>query len=177
MISRIEVLNFRCLRYIRQSLGRFHVLVGPNASGKTTFLDVIGFVSDLVSEGLDYAVGKRTTNFRDLVWGREEKGFEIALEAPIPDECRGLLAEENQRFNTIRYELGISSDAETGETVIAAEQGFLTITTPPELSQKALFPSPEARLSRNGVDTKKLFGYQSGHENHRYPFTDPRARG
>ncbi len=30
----IEALNFRCLRYVSQPLGPFHVLAGPNASGK-----------------------------------------------------------------------------------------------------------------------------------------------
>jgi predicted ATPase len=43
MITLVEARNFRLLRYIRQSLDGFHVLVGPNASGKTTFLDVISF--------------------------------------------------------------------------------------------------------------------------------------
>jgi predicted ATPase len=33
MITRIEALGYRCLRYISQPLGPFHVLVGPNASG------------------------------------------------------------------------------------------------------------------------------------------------
>ena len=42
MITLIEALNFRCLCYISQPMGPFHVLVGPNASGKTTFLDVVG---------------------------------------------------------------------------------------------------------------------------------------
>ena len=31
MISLIEALNYRCLRYVRQRLDRFHGLVGPNA--------------------------------------------------------------------------------------------------------------------------------------------------
>jgi predicted ATPase len=75
MISQIEVLNYRCLRYARQPLGRFHVLVGPNASGKTTFLDVVGFISDLVTHGLEAAVSERTQNFADLVWGRTQTGF------------------------------------------------------------------------------------------------------
>jgi predicted ATPase len=48
MITLVEALNYRCLRYIRQPLGPFHVLVGPNASGKTTFLDVIAFLERLV---------------------------------------------------------------------------------------------------------------------------------
>jgi predicted ATPase len=52
MISLIEALNFRCLRYIRQPLGPFHILVGPNASGKTTFLDVVAFLGQLVLRSL-----------------------------------------------------------------------------------------------------------------------------
>ncbi|MFN4258579.1 MAG: hypothetical protein ACK4RK_04730 [Gemmataceae bacterium] len=36
MLTLIEALNYRCLRYVHQPLGPFHILVGPNASGKTT---------------------------------------------------------------------------------------------------------------------------------------------
>jgi AAA15 family ATPase/GTPase len=36
MISRIEALNFRCLRYVEQNPGPFQSLVGANATGKTT---------------------------------------------------------------------------------------------------------------------------------------------
>src|SRR5208283_3518584 len=99
MISLIEVLNYRCLRYVRQPLGRFHVLVGPNASGKTTFLDAVSFLSDLVGHGLDKAVGKRTENFQDLTWLKRGTGFEIAVEATIPEDRRCLLAEDNRRFD------------------------------------------------------------------------------
>ena len=48
MIRKIEAKNYRSLQYISQSLGNFHVLVGPNASGKTTFMDVVSFLSDIV---------------------------------------------------------------------------------------------------------------------------------
>ena len=125
MISLIEVLNYRCLRYVRQPLGRFHVLVGPNASGKTTFLDAVSFLSDLVADGLDEAVRKRTQNLRDLTWQRDVTGFEIAVEATIPGNRRRLLAEENQRFDTIRYEVSIGFDPETSRAAIRLEQAFL----------------------------------------------------
>ena len=51
MITLIEALNYRCLRYISKPLKPFHVLVGPNASGKTTFLDVVSFLQEMVSDG------------------------------------------------------------------------------------------------------------------------------
>jgi predicted ATPase len=81
MITRIEALNYRCLRYVRQPLGPFHVLVGPNASGKTTFLDVVALLGRLVSDGLEAAIGERTQNFQDLVWGRSGQRFDLAIEA------------------------------------------------------------------------------------------------
>ena len=43
-VTRIEALGFRSLRYVSQRLGPFHVLVGPNASGKSAFLDVLAFL-------------------------------------------------------------------------------------------------------------------------------------
>lgn len=55
MIRLVEALNFRCLRYTRQTLKDFQVLIGPNASGKTIFPNVVAFLGDLLSKGLDEA--------------------------------------------------------------------------------------------------------------------------
>ena len=142
MISLIEVLNYRCLRYVRQPLGRFHVLVGPNASGKTTFLDAVSFLSDLVADGLDEALGKRTQDLQDLTWLRRGTSFEIAIESPIPDDRRRLLADDNQRFDTIRYEVSIGFDLQTGEAIIRHEQGLLKLAAS-VAQEKASFPSSE----------------------------------
>ena len=75
MIQNIEALHFRCLRYIAQPLAPFHILVGPNASGKTTFLDTIAFLGDLISGGLESAIEGRTNDLRDLVWQRKPTGL------------------------------------------------------------------------------------------------------
>ena len=50
MIVQIETLNYVCLRHIRQSLAPFQVLIGPNASGKSAFLDTVAFLADAVQE-------------------------------------------------------------------------------------------------------------------------------
>src|SRR5215467_11811824 len=102
MITLVEALNYRCLRYIRQPLGHFHVLVGPNASGKTTFLDVIAFLGRLVSDGVDAAIEEQTQNFFDLVWRHEGARFELAIEALLPERLRGLLKQDP---DVIRYEI------------------------------------------------------------------------
>ena len=37
MITSIEALNYQCLRYVKRDLEPFQILIGPNASGKSTF--------------------------------------------------------------------------------------------------------------------------------------------
>ncbi len=78
MICRVEALRYRCLKYIKKELGNFHILVGPNASGKSTFLDVISFLGDIVREGLETSVRKRTPNYTDLIWLKDENKFPVA---------------------------------------------------------------------------------------------------
>ena len=130
MIRRIQALNFRCLRYVDIDLsGSFHILVGPNASGKSTLLDVIGFMSDLVSDGLGAAVERRTGNFQDLVWGRPKKnlGFELAVEFDIPEALRSKLADEHYT-GPFRYEVAIQEGADG--LGIRCERGLLTWRLP-----------------------------------------------
>ena len=108
MITRIQALNYRCLRYVDVALDRFHVLVGPNASGKSSLFDVVSFVGNFMARGLEHAVLERTYNFQDLVWGRpsDDLGFEIALEFRIPSELRRPSTDRDV-FHTYRYELAI----------------------------------------------------------------------
>lgn len=138
MITRIEALNFRCLRYVSQTLGRFHVLIGPNASGKTTFLDVVAFMGQVVSQGLDVAVAERTQNFQDLVWSREGESFELAIELAIPEPLRQRLRDPS--CHTIRYEMALSIAPESHEIGFAAERVFLRASTPEPLASRDLFP-------------------------------------
>ena len=125
MIRRIEALNFRCLRYVDVRFeSSFHILVGPNASGKSTLLDVIGFLGDLIRDGLDAAVDQRTRNFQDLVWNRPKKnpGFELAVEFDIPEAFACKLPEKED-FRTFRYEIAIREGIDG--LGIASEGGFL----------------------------------------------------
>ena len=164
MIRLIEALNFRCLRYVRQPLGPFHVLVGPNASGKTTFLDVVGFLGRLVSDGLEAAVSERTQNFQDLLFGRAGDSFELAVEAVIPEDRKASL---KRSFDTIRYEVKIGLDPDGGEIGILGEKAWLK-TWKNASTVRGLFPvepetpgtilSGKARSGWQGVLTKRYRG-------------------
>jgi energy-coupling factor transporter ATP-binding protein EcfA2 len=105
VIARIEALNYRCLRYVAQDLESFHVLVGPNASGKSTFLDVFALMSDLISLGPDGAVAERVPDFRDLVWMRGRGHFEVAVEVSVPEDRRG--TSKNGGYSRARYEVSL----------------------------------------------------------------------
>ncbi len=123
MISLIEALNFRSLRYINQPLSNFHVLVGPNASGKTTFLDVVAFLGEFVTDGLDAAIEARTQNLEDLFWARKGDNFELAIEAIIPEEV--LSSFSNGSYDRIRYEISIGLNSETRENTVFEEKVIL----------------------------------------------------
>lgn len=138
MISLIEALNYRCLYSIKRPLGRFHALVGPNASGKTSFLDIVAFLGQLVSEGLEAAVRTRTDNFQDLVWGRKDIDFELAIEAEIPADLRQHLS--NPAFNIVRYEVAVGLDPQTQEAALLAEKVLLKEGTGKPPQQRDLFP-------------------------------------
>jgi predicted ATPase len=133
MIRLIEALNFRCLRYVRQPLGPFHMLVGPNASGKTSFLDVLAFLGRLVDEGVDKAVRERTDNFHDLVWGRQDTRFELAIEAAIPDEFQ--TPTDSPYYDIIRYEVALGLTEDTNEFGIVQESLLLGEEKPDSQAQ------------------------------------------
>jgi len=140
MIKRIEALNFRCLRYIRQGLDPFNVLVGPNASGKTTFLDVVAFLGDLLSLGLENAIEQRTSDLRDLIWQRRGRAFELAVELEIPEDRRKMI--KDRSYDLCRYEVAIGSDAGVDELAILAEKVILLRSTTESIRQRELFPAP-----------------------------------
>jgi len=119
MFSRIETRHFRSLKAVHQPLGRIQALVGPNASGKSTFLDVIGLLSDLIRRRGDVreAVLARSANFDKLVWQGPgaSNTFQLAVEAPIPAAVRERMAPAKRHFDRVRYEIEVGLDSVRNE--------------------------------------------------------------
>lgn len=169
MIRRIEALNFRCLRYVSQSLDSFHVLVGPNASGKTTFLDVIAFLGRLLADGLEEALQERTSNFRDLVWLHGEGPIELVIEAEIPTALRKRLPKD---WETVRYEIRIGSQPATDEVAILHEAVLLKERQDSPTLERPCFPvewtAPLTLRSIKSHAARKIVSKASGGDDHFY---------
>jgi len=126
MISLIEALNYRCLKNVRQELGAFHALVGPNASGKTTFLDVFAFLGDWLRDGFEAAVGRRGDGLHDLTWGRSGDRFELAVEAVLPEADLPPIDGATAGEYAIRYEVAFGIHPKKVKAGMIEEQILLT---------------------------------------------------
>jgi predicted ATPase len=141
MISRVEGLDYKCLRYVRQDLGPFQVLVGPNASGKSTFLDVLAFMSDLLFYGPMEALTRRAPDVRDLVWMRHGERFELAIDVVIPKDRQRRLPQGT--YTGARYELSLGLSKKRREFMLLAETFWLTANgtaAPAAQVQRSFFP-------------------------------------
>ena len=124
MIAQVETLNYRSLRYVRQPLEPFEVLIGPNASGKSTFLDVVAYLADVVrdKEGVSGAVETRAPDIRDLTWMRQGDWFELAVEAIIPPDLR---RQRNGQAARLRYEVRVGIQSPKQAVNLLAESLWL----------------------------------------------------
>lgn len=141
MLAQVEALNYKCLRYIQQKLFPFQVLVGPNASGKSTFLDVVAFLGDLLREGAERAISKRAQSLQELVWKREGNMFELAVMLRLPKTLQARWPKNGAGYTYCRYEVSIGIDRSHGGIRSLGENFFLVRNNSESQSvQRALFP-------------------------------------
>jgi predicted ATPase len=141
MIRLIEALGYRSLCDVRQTIDRFQLLVGPNASGKSTFLDTVGLLGDLLRDGLP-ALTSRSSTFQDLTWMGRGRRFDIAIEAEIPSILKRVDGHE-----MVRYEVALGLGDE-GAISVLGETLWLKPGDLPE-RQRSMFP--QAFLPRDSL--------------------------
>ncbi len=56
IIKRIEITNFKSFKELKVDLGKFNVLIGANASGKSNFVEIFKFIRDIANYGLENAI-------------------------------------------------------------------------------------------------------------------------
>jgi predicted ATPase len=62
MVTSIKIENFRCLRNVEVEMKNFNVLVGPNDSGKTSFLDAFKVLQNITHEPIENWVVRKDNN-------------------------------------------------------------------------------------------------------------------
>ncbi len=152
-LVRVQAKDFRSLRYVDVTVPAFAILVGPNASGKSNFLDVLAFLRDVVEGGLEAAfegdarldIAFRASDPRQLVWMQRARRFELAIEASIPEQLRTVTS-GGPGPRICRYELRI----DVGERPrIEVENLYLQSEAPREPPQRDLFP--DSPLPPDGI--------------------------
>jgi hypothetical protein len=147
MIRLVEALGFRALKYVRQPVDRFQILVGPNASGKSTFLGAVDILGKLVDGPRDISQPLRelSPNFRDLTFMRGGTRFELAVEALVPDHLRPT-KETGERTGAeiVRYEVSLGETEPSGTISVVGENLWLKTGSEPEPppAQRSIFPEP-----------------------------------
>jgi predicted ATPase len=87
LISRLQVKNYRSLADVDISFGPLNVLVGPNSAGKSSIIDVLRFVRDIVSRSLDAAVLDRNGMSAIRRWSPKGAPYDvhISISLTAPD--------------------------------------------------------------------------------------------
>ncbi len=129
----------------------FNVLIGPNASGKSNFLDVLLFVKDMITseDGVMGAVQRRAPDLSHLVWMMEDvgEGFEFVIEYDLPEEyhVRSKDKQGKERlYDRIKYMLKVGTGeygpAPVREHLYLVESSSVSDPPPKRSLFPALFP-------------------------------------
>jgi len=135
MISRIKLKNWRNFGEVDVPLGQRAFLIGPNASGKSNFLDAFRFLRDIAKSeggGLQKAIADRggISKIRCLAARRDT---EVLIEVDLTDVC--------DRQPVWRYAIGFTRES----------RGYRQ----PRLKREQVWKNDELILDRPDKDDKK----------------------
>ncbi|WP_202695997.1 AAA family ATPase [Petrotoga sp. 8T1HF07.NaAc.6.1] len=103
-IKRIRVKNFKSFKDLEVELGKFNLLIGANASGKSNFIRIFEFLRDIVKHGLDNAISMQggSEYLRNINIGPSE---DFSLEVVSDQEFRrAIKKKEKGPLGMITYE-------------------------------------------------------------------------
>lgn len=91
-ITHVEIANWRNFKMIDIPLGKRLFVVGPNASGKSNFLDVFRFLADIAKPGgglADAVESRRGLSFVRSLFARRHRGGRVEIAVTLRDESEG----------------------------------------------------------------------------------------
>jgi len=149
-VKRIRVTNFKSFKELEVDLGKFNVLIGVNASGKSNFVQIFKFIKDIASHGLDNAVSMQggVEYLRNINLGASED-FSLRIISDQKFASFGGLIENDiidiESYETI-YEFALGFKKRGAEFEITKD----------ELTQKCNFIRLKGRGRRKIEEKEKL---------------------
>jgi predicted ATPase len=125
MLKRIRIGNYKCLRDVTVDLGDFTILIGPNDSGKSSFLDTTQLLGQLLQQGSQYPFGGQRS-LAKLVWRKDPK-LSVLLE---------VTGTTDQHEFTFHVELPVEQRASVESLEWDGKKLFFTATPTPEQVQR-----------------------------------------
>lgn len=157
-LARIEIERYGLLRSVKVDLDESAVLIGPNASGKSTLFDALVFIGDALRDSVPAAIAKRGDGLADLLWFGEGTFFSLAVELLLPPSLRG-------EFNRVRYELEVGNLEEEPETVGVRRESLFLLPPrehAPMVIQQAVPRKWRKVLGLTGQTGQARYGAESG---------------
>ncbi|MGB2728828.1 MAG: AAA family ATPase [Halobacteriota archaeon] len=84
-IKTIKVSNFKSFEEVNIDLGRFNVLIGANASGKSNFINLFKFLKDIAENGLDSAISMQGVDYIQNINIGASKNLSVELHIDSKD--------------------------------------------------------------------------------------------
>ena len=123
MITSIKISNYKSLHNFEMKLSEFTVIIGNNASGKSSILQAIAFLIDSVKEDFNIIIEKRGLEIEDI----KSKFARNSDSSQIKFSC-GLYLSVNGSLRKFRWDLEINIKKKTlelcAERIIDEETGL-----------------------------------------------------
>ncbi len=92
MITQLQIESFKSFKKLELEMRPLNVLIGPNAGGKTNFLDFFRFLREAFTDKLSEAVARRG-GIRNLLYGEDKENLKFHITCHISDLTVCLQAE------------------------------------------------------------------------------------
>jgi predicted ATPase len=142
-IKSVEITNFKSLADVRVELEPFTVFVGPNASGKSNFIDALAFVQDCLANSVEAALNRRggwrhvINRAKYLTSGASYPGIRFDLTIELPPDVTAEYAfeidtwvERHSDHFSVAYESCVLQDSGGGKSEFLVERGQFTTSVP-----------------------------------------------
>ncbi|MDD5614795.1 MAG: AAA family ATPase [Candidatus Methanoperedens sp.] len=95
-ITKIKLSNFKSFKNLEVSLSKFNVLIGANASGKSSFIQTFKFLRDMTNHGLENAISMQggIQYLRNINIGQNEK---FSLEVTSDKKYTRIVTRANEK--------------------------------------------------------------------------------